>query len=311
MKKFIKRSIYFFIPFIAWAVVVYSIDPFNYFNKIKIIKSSAKINAENLNTLLFRTINFMNSPSQNVLIGDSRTNSLPHDLIKKISGTKYKKINTNAAKLNEIFELFYFVNNINKIDEIVIGINFNMFNKYSYENRVKNIKEIIKNPLYYIYNKDVAEACFYVLRSHLFNINLNSKPTMNKEEFWKWTIDTKANHWYGKYEFPKNIYHELIKLDNFTKKNNIKLIFIIVPHHKDFQEKLVEFGLAEKENEFKKIMSKLNAQVYDYDYLNSITTNKNNFTDPIHYNDSIGRLIVTEIWTNNLQIGKKLNNEFY
>jgi hypothetical protein len=54
-------------------------------------------------------------------------------------------------------------------------------------------------------------------------------------------------------------------------------------------------------------MSSLNAKVYDYDYYNSITKNKNNFSDPIHFNDSIGDLIVNEIWKNQLVIGKELN----
>jgi len=308
MKKFIKTSIFFLIPFLIWAVIVFSIDPFNYFNKIHIIEKTAKTNAENLNTLLFRTINFINSPTENILIGDSRTNSLPNNLIEEITNKKFKKLNTNAAKLNEIFELFYLANNINKINQVVIGINFNMFNKFSYENRVKKIKRVIINPVLYIFNKDVVEACFYVIRSQLFNINLNSKSLLSKEEFWKWTLETKANYWYGKYEFPEKTYRDLIKLDDFSKKNNIELIFIIVPHHNDFHQKLVEFGLTEMEFKFKKIMSSLNAKVYDYDYFNRITIDKNNFTDPIHYNDSIGELIVNEIWGDNLIVGRKLMN---
>lgn len=307
MKYFIKKIFLFIIPFLIWGAMVYIIDPFNYFNKIHIISDRAKTNAENLNTLLFRTINFINSPSENILIGDSRTDALPLKLIENLTKNKYKKFNTNAAKLNEIFELFYFANNVNKINQVVIGINFNMFNKYSFENRVQNMKKVIKNPLIYIYNKDVAEACFYVIRSQLFNINLNSIPSVSKEEFWKWTIDVKANHWYGKYEFPEKTYVDLIEFDNFTTKNNIELIFILVPHHIDFHQKLIDYGLTEQEIRFKKIMSSLNAKVYDYDYYNSITKNKNNFSDPIHFNDSIGDLIVNEIWKNQLSIGKELN----
>ena len=307
MKYFIKKSFFFIIPFLIWVTIVCIVDPFNYFNKIHIINDRAKTNAENLNTLLFRTISFINSPSKNILIGDSRTDALPQKLIEKFTKKNFKKFNTNAAKLNEIFELFYFANNINKIDQVIIGINFNMFNKYSFENRVQNMEKIIKDPLLYIFNKDVAQACFYVIRSQLFNINLNSKPSVSKEEFWKWTIDVKASDWYGKYEFPEKTYSDLIELDNFTTKNNIELIFVIVPHHNDFHEKLIEFGLTENEIKFKKIMSSLNAKVYDYDYFNSITTNKNNFSDPIHFNDSIGNLIINEIWGNQLRIGKELN----
>ena len=94
--------------------------------------------------------------------------------------------------------------------------------------------------------------------------------------------------------------------DAFTKKNNVEVIFIVVPHHIEFHQKLINSGLENEEKIFKKILSSLYAKVYDFDYFNSITTNKNNFKDPIHYNEIIGKLIVNEIWTNNLVIAKKL-----
>ena len=306
MKKFLKKMAYFFIPFFIWALVVFFIDPFNYFNKIELIDKNAKINAENLNTLLYRSVDFMNFPTSNILIGDSRTDALPKSLIEKYSKKKFKKLNTNATKLNEIFDLFYLANNKRKIDQVVIGINFSMFNKYSYENRVSSLKKILKNPFLYIYNKDVLEACYFVLRSHFFSINLDSKPKMNKDQFWEWTIDVKGKHWYGKYDFPNDTYVDLIEFDNFTKKNKTEVVFIIVPHHKDFYERLIDFDLEEEEKKFKKIMSSLNAKVFDFDYPNSITQNRINFRDPIHYIDSIGKLIVNEIWKNELLIGRKL-----
>ncbi len=306
MKRFLKNIAYFFIPFFIWALVVFFVDPFNYFNKIELIDKNAKINAENLNTLLYRSVDFMNFPTSNILIGDSRTDALSQNLIEKYSKKKFKKLNTNATKLNEIFDLFYLANNKHKIDQVVIGINFSMFNKYSFENRVSSLKKIFKNPFLYIYNKDVLEACYFVLRSCFFNINLDFKPKMNRDQFWKWTIDVKGGHWYGKYDFPNNIYADLIEFDNFTKQNETKVIFIIVPHHKDFYQRLIDFELEDEEKNFKEIMSSLNAEVFDFDFPNSITENKINFHDPVHYNDSIGKIMVDEIWGNKLLIGRKL-----
>ena len=67
-----------------------------------------------------------------------------------------------------------------------------------------NTERIIKNPLLYIYNIDTIEASFFVIRSLILNKNLNSKPSVDKESFWEWTINVKGEHWYGKYDFPKN-----------------------------------------------------------------------------------------------------------
>ena len=47
-----------------------------------------------------------------------------------------------------------------------------------------------------------------------------------------------------------------------------------------------------------------NAKVYDFDYPNTKTQNNINFIDPIHYNDSIGKLIVEEIWNKKILFGK-------
>ena len=72
MKKFISNLFYFSVPLLIWAVLILIIDPFNYFNLIDLKNESPKYNAEKLNTLLFRTIDFKNDPTNNILIGDSR-----------------------------------------------------------------------------------------------------------------------------------------------------------------------------------------------------------------------------------------------
>ncbi len=307
MKQFIKRSLLFVFPLVLWALVVLVIDPFNYWNISNVVDLKHKeMNAQRLNTLMYRTIDYMNSPSENMLIGDSRTNALPVDLIESISGLKYKKLNTNAAKLNEIFDLIYLTNERQKLKNVVVGINFNMFNEFGYADRVSGVKRILENPLLYIYNKDVAEVCYYTVRSLLTEESVSFAPPMSKEEFWKWSIETKAAHWYGRYKFPTELHADLVKLDKFTKENEIHLMFIIVPHHVEFSNRLVEFNLKNSEKQFKDILSGLNARVIDYDFQNSITLNKNNFTDPVHYNHDIGNLIVSEIWNNNVSIGKEL-----
>lgn len=307
MKRFLLNCFYLTIPFIVWAVVTVVVDPFNYFNFDFFSKSSKK-SAEGLNQLMYRTIDYKHDPCENILIGDSRTDLLPINLIEKLSNKKYKKLNTNAAKLNEIFELFYLVNEQKPLKRVVIGINFNMFNKYGFQDRISGLKNVLDNPLMYLYNKDVAEATLVTMEYIITKKNVDQKPPMTKEEFWKFNIQTKASDWYGKYAFPTELYKQLLDFDKFTKSHNIEVTFIIVPHNNEFHNRLIEFGLVEEEKRFKQIMSNLNAKVYDFDYLNPITLDKNNFTDPVHYNDSIAKLIVEEVWNNKLLIGKKLGS---
>ncbi|HKG05244.1 MAG TPA: hypothetical protein VKB19_02240 [Pedobacter sp.] len=306
MKRFLTSAICLSIPFLTWAIVNVIVDPFNYFN-IGIFSKDTRASAEGLNQLMYRTIDYVHEPCGNILIGDSRTELLPIKRIEKLTGEKYKKLNTNGTKLNEIFDLFYLAHKREKLKKVVIGVNFNMFNKFGYQDRISGLQRVLDNPLIYIYNKDVAYATYVTIKYLVTKVNVDQKPPMTKEEFWKFTILSKAIDWYGKYEFPAELNKELVEFDNFTHKNNIEVVFIIVPHSNDFHNRLVQFGLSDQERRFKKIMSNLNATVYDFDYRNPITLQKTNFKDPIHYNDSIGNLMVDEIWNHKLSIGKRIS----
>ena len=63
--------------------------------------------ARKLNSLLYNTINFKNHPTPNIIIGDSRIRRFPTTEIEKITGDKYFILHSNAAKLNEIIDLFW------------------------------------------------------------------------------------------------------------------------------------------------------------------------------------------------------------
>lgn len=307
MNKFLKTIFFLLLPLILWIFLVIIIDPFNYFRISALISTETKQkNAYKLNPLLYSVIDFRNNPCDNILIGDSRTGALPIEEINRLSGEIYKKITIDAAKLNEIFDLIYLADDYKRLKNLVIGVNFNMFNEFGYANRVKNVKDILDNPLKYIFNRSVAQVCYYTLKSAISGKNVESTPPMSREEFWEWNINNKAYHWYGKYKYSEKLHEDLLALDTFAKDNNIKLVLIIVPHHKEFHDKLVEFGLSEEELEFKKILSRLNAEVIDYDYENEITNIKENFSDPVHYNKAIGHLIVNEIWKSQFIIGRKL-----
>ncbi|GDX50962.1 hypothetical protein LBMAG27_00090 [Bacteroidota bacterium] len=308
MKKFLLSSFYLTIPLIIWVIIVVAIDPFNYFEISNLISTGVKEeNAKKINTLFYVAIDCNNHPSENMLIGDSRTESLPVDEIKKWSGVDYKKLVIKGAKLNEIFDLIYFANSKKKLNRLVVGVNFNMFNKYEYEDRVTGINEILKNPLRYFFNRTVAKACYYVVKAGVTGINIENKPKESKEVYWDFILKKNSVTWMSRFKFPENLYSDLKKLDSFSIKNNLELVFIIVPVHKDFHAKISEYGLADEEIKFKKILSGLKSKVIDYDFDNSIIENKENFNDPFHYNKQIGLLMVDEIWSNNFKVGRVLN----
>jgi hypothetical protein len=307
MIRFIKNLALFGLPLVLWTLFVILIDPFNYFDFSSIISNEIKEqNALTVNSLMYYAFDFHNDPCENILIGDSRINNIPLDEIDSISGLKYKKLRIDAANLNEIIDLFYLAKRQRKLNHVVLGINFNLFNEFDHTSRVGNIESMINNPLKYIFNRNVAQACFYVIRGAITGKNIQYKPSMTRDEYWNYYIETKGRHWYAKYKYSENLNNRLVSLDSSAIKDHIKLTLIILPLSREFHERLVEFGLSKVEDDFLYKMGKLQASIINYDFENDITKNKSNFMDPVHFNKDIGHILVNEIWQNNLFIGRRL-----
>ena len=319
LKKLIIRLGIFSIPIVLYVIVLVTIDPFNYFSDSNIISEKTEHKtARKLNSLLYNTISFKNHPTPNIIIGDSRIKRLPISEIEKITGDKYFILHSNAAKLNEIIDLFWISTKYSKLENVILGVNFNLFNEYAYANRVNEVEEIINNPLMYIFNGNVLEVTIKAITHHFSSIDipnvsrnimlkkaLNGKSFKDKKIWWDFNISTVAKNQYSKYRYPENLIDRLKDIDRYCKKNNINLTLLNVPHHKEYRQRVIDFKLTKEESRYKKEIKNIST-VIDYDYSNSITNCRNCFTDPIHTNDSINLLVVKEIFKDSLVIGKKL-----
>tara|TARA_B110000003_G_C16629514_1_gene526101 strand:+ start:781 stop:1707 length:927 start_codon:yes stop_codon:yes gene_type:complete len=300
----LKKILYLIFPIIAWVIIAISVDPFNYFNISTIIsKKSKEKSALKLNSLLYNSIYFYNNPTDNIIIGDSRIRKLPTDRIKELTGDDYFILHSNAAKLNEMIDLFWFTTEYTNPKNIILGLNFNLFNQFSYSNRVADVLEIIKNPLIYIFNYNTVETIYLCLKIEYLAIQ--EKKIKNKNIFWQKTINNVAKNHYSRWKFPLKSLLRLQKIGEYCKSNDINLTFLIVPHHLEFHKRLSYFDLEKEEIQFKQELKKIST-VIDFDYPNPITECKECFSDPIHANDSISRLIIDEIFSDSLEIGKLL-----
>jgi len=304
LKILLRKGFIFILPIIAWVCIVVTVDPFSYFNLSKTISQQSKEkSAQKLNSLLYNSLQFKNHPTTSVIIGDSRIRRLPIERIKELTGDDYYTLHSNAAKLNEIIDLFWLTNKYAKLENVIIGINFNLYNEYAYSNRVADVQEMIRNPFIYIFNWNVAETVYLALKNEFYGIQKNDR--RNKEKFWDHTISTVATNHYSKYRHPDSTLKRLRELGEYCLKNKINLNLIIVPHHKEFHDRLVNFNLTKEEIQFKEEISSI-GRVIDFDYPNSITNCKNCFTDPIHTTDSISMVIVNDLFTDSLVVGKLL-----
>ena len=223
VKILLRKGSIFILPILVWICIVLIVDPFNYFGVSNLISEKAKEkSAQKLNSLLYNSVNFKNHPTNSVIIGDSRIRKLPNERIKELTGDSYYTMFSNAAKLNEIIDLFWFCTEHSKLKNVLIGINFNLYNEYAYANRVADVKEMIANPLIYIFNSNIAETILLSLKNELFGINVNEKK--DRDELWDYSIKTIAKNHYSKYKHPTKILERLDTVNNYCSHKEHKFL---------------------------------------------------------------------------------------
>lgn len=308
-KRFFKRGLLFATPVLVWVLLIVVVDPFNYFAISHVFPDRVKTaNAAALNTLVFNMLKEVHAPCENLVIGDSRAESLPLERIEKLTGQRYFLLTANALKLNESIDLFYFANRIQPVKRAVFTLNFNEYNEYAYADRVTSVESMIHNPFIYLFDRSVAQAAYCVARANYTGKNVvNSVPPMTQDEFWKYIVTVRGREHYERFRHPDGLLKQMQDLAAFARAQKIELTFIIVPHHEDFQRRVGEFGLIPEYLRFKREMSQLGVRVIDFDYHGELTTNRDNFRDPLHYNETIGNEIADEVFRGPLIKGRLLD----
>lgn len=304
MRNFFKNIFLGLIPIFVYVLFIICIDPYNYFSNNFNTNSKSNITLTN-NKALHQILKLKKSGVDQLLIGDSRIGLLNEKYINDTYNSSFQKVDLPAAKLNEIFDLAYFMIDNKDIEEIVIGMNFNMFNEFAFSSRVNEILNIYQKPLHYIFNFNIFKLSLIILRDYFFQINqINSKPSIGKNEFWQQHLETKSQWQYSRYKYPKKYVETITEFDNYCFINDIKLTIILFPHHYDDIKVLKKYNLINDKKNFYVFMSDLNAHVVNYDYYNQYILDKNNFNDPVHYNEKLGKIIVDEIFSNLFEWGK-------
>ena len=303
MKKFLKNICLGLIPLGIYMVFIISIDPYNYFSDSFKTKNKSKISETN-NRALNQILSLKNTEFEKIIVGDSRAGALDKDYIFENYQLDFEKIVIPAAKLNEINDLVYFMVRNQSINEIIIGMNFNMFNDFAFSTRADEILKIYERPLFYIFNFNIFKLSIKILNNHLFKLDIiDSKPTMSKDDFWQQHLNTRSKWQYSRFKYPTEYAEKIKELDDYCLENNIKFTVILFPHHYDDIKVLKSYNLMEDKQKFYELMKGLNGLVINYDYFHERTLNIKNFDDPVHFNDEIGKIIVDEVFSNSFQWG--------
>lgn len=299
MKRFIGTSIKFITPFALYLLLAVILDPFNYFNFSG--GDNRKIRndiAEQVEPHLFRIIEYEHHPRSNVVLGDSRSNGLFHKIVtNKSNADQWSNLAYGGGSLQEMIETFWWATGVTDLDTVIMGLNLNLYNKYNKRFWVKETLERRKNFFSYAFSRYTFQAISLILKSYVTQEKIAlDKPNVSKDEFWKFIVRERAIKFYEQFGYPDEYYRELKKISEYCAANDIRLIFWVPPTHIDFQKRKADFGLEASDERFVSDLKSL-GELYDFDYPSELTTNVDDYRDPMHFDNRVGEIVYEEIFS--------------
>lgn len=284
------RLLVFMIPFFIYFIVTCLVDPFNYLSNNYISTENKERISKKISPHLYKMIDYENNPKENIILGDSRSNRL-YENIKKHSDN-WSELSYGAASLNEIVKtLDWAVDEGNKIDTILIGISFNLYNKLNKRTWVEETLERKKNIFSLSFSSYSAHATWLLLKEAIFNNEIElGKPKISRDKFWKNSVKIYGKKFYNKYAYPQDYYDELKSISEYCEKKNIKLIFWIPPVSTDIKKLISDYGLENEYLRFVKDLKEL-GKTYDFNADSKDIYTDQDFTDPTHFNFALGSKI--------------------
>ncbi len=99
---------------------------------------------------------------------------------------------------------------------------------------------------------------------------------------------------WNKFEFSEELWSRIVQISDWSRENNVKLVFVIPPTIAEMQQRIVDFGFGELNHEFRLRLARL-APVFDFDFYNPTTSNLKNFSDAYHFNYLTAKQMIGEI----------------
>lgn len=301
MKKFISTILYFLLPFLFMTMILIYIDPYNIIRREKnedLLRLKKQISYKK-NYALFKLQEYYYNPTDVIVLGDSRANSLGAKSFDSISDEKVTNLAYGGGTIQEIVETFWIINKMHKLKKVYIGINFNLYNALNVRNSVKTANDLRNSIPSYLFSRYCIESSYLIIKSLIINEDIDiEKPPFSKEKFWEHQLNVSGPNFYNNYKYPSNYYDDLYEISEYCRENKIELVLFIPPTHIDLQNKIHEYHLGKDNEKFKKDLISLNAPVFDFNFENTMTKNKDNFGDPFHFRGEYVEIIINVISEN-------------
>jgi hypothetical protein len=293
MRRFIYKCLIFAAPFLAAALFVVLVDPYNYFNVSPLIANQHKIKfSRKLQMCLWKAIEYRRQPCANVLFGDSRTFFLDVERIAAVSGEPYYNFAYGGGTVPEMIASFWFAARHASLKRVYFGINFNLYNACVAMNRFAEAQRVLDQPARYFVEKKVWQSSYYLLAAQVLHRTFAATGG-SKEALWQLKLVVETRAFYQTYIYPQWYYQELQRIAGYCRAHGIAMAFIINPTHVELQQQVAAFGLERQRERFVQDLRSL-APVYDFDFVNAYTSDRDHFSDPYHYTDPA--VVISGVW---------------
>lgn len=297
VRKLLRRGAIFSLPFLLYAGVIMTVDPFNLFRAEGPVSRELKYaTAFKLNYALWKVVAFDREPVGHILLGDSRMMGLPEERVSAVTGAPVANLAYGGGSLQEAIDTFWHAAETTSLDRVTLGVGFNMYSAANDKNRVLEVERILQNRLLYFINLNVVDATGRILASLLTGRAPEiGRPDADREAFWRHQIDVVTRTYYRSWREPRAYRQELHRIADYCRTKGILFEIIIPPGHVDLQAAVAANGLTEEYEAFKRDLTRI-ARVYDFDTPNPYTDDAGNFSDPYHPTPLAKDEVIQGVW---------------
>lgn len=299
MNKFIKRIFIFQIPFIIFTIVIFIIDPYNYFRNTKQNEYKNHIAYSSDWGRRAYLISYKNFTTSKVILGYSQANKIQ---ISNIPESNWCKLTFGGADTWEVIESFEIISKNPKLKKVIIDLNaFNYIMACS-RPYIKELSpsykaiELLDHPMQYFTDPVVVESTFSYLKFMLVNDTTylkKGKPSEIREMFWDSQLKLGEDVFKSNYEVSrKKLKQSLNEIKEYCDSKNIEIVVFSSFMNIELQEIAKEFKLKV----FLPDIIEIFGEIHDFTYPNAYTKNKENFEDPFHA--SSDSVYIKALWKN-------------
>jgi hypothetical protein len=290
----------FLSPFVVISLFILIMDPYNLFGISSLVSDEIKIECLNRNgkvqsraNATWRILKFLKDPAPNVILGDSRIADINDTSFEEKLGGKVSNLAIPSGNIRTINDLFWMASAQTKLDHVIIQINFNRYNAAVNRDMLLPVKQLIDKPYIYFFNANYVKDSYAVF-SHAFKKNKCRSDSLTKAVAnWRFSEEYLMNDiGVRRYAYPEDYYNMLREISAFCDRENIDLLFVIMPNYYTVYQYVERFNFQDEYERFKTDIKSLGTTV-DLEVGLPISYNMDMYSDHFHIQPQLADTLIS------------------